>query len=367
MKRFFCLMMTACLLMGLLPPPSASAQERYEEMDALIAGVYENGALMLAEEIEYAYVSTMDEPLNDAYSVGSLIRSMGIMDFGFEHDYEHRRAKLTDLVYYPGFRIARSWAMGRTDQLSEQEKAVLRQAEQMVSEARSEAQTDYDLLIGIHDRLIARVTYELGTADWTDLDTAVGALLNGRADCDGYADAFYLLGTLAGFDVRLQYGRAQDVDGTELAHQWNLIEWNGQWYHIDATWDDVNFDLAPSAVCYPYFLLGSGMMGTHSWAREMSVCEPAEQTDGSLFYYTRDPSGMTCGAYCASMEDAAGYAAYMQTTLGRDKIHVMLDGDQMQNLQQLNELLAESGMQGQWYLWGRVVSEYTCLSITILE
>ena len=309
----------------------------------------------------------MDDILNDAHSVISLVQNLGVMTFGFEHDYEHRRAVFTDLVYYPGFKAARAWAMGRTDLLNEQEAAVLSEAERMVSQARASAQSSYDLLIRLHDLLIGRVAYTHGREEWTDVDTAVGALLNGQADCDGYADAFYLLCTLAGFEAGLQYGYAPDENGQMGLHKWNTVHWGNAWYHADVTMDDVNFDGAPSATSYPFLLMGSAMMDDHDWVRESAVFRPAEQTDWSSYYYTADSTGVTYGAYFNTMEDAAAYAAYMQRECGRESIHFMIDGIYQEGLETVNQLLIDHGMTGQWYLWGRAAGGFTFISITMLQ
>lgn len=63
--------------------------------------------------------------------------------------------------------------------------------------------------------------------------TAYGALVEGKAVCDGYARAMQLLCSGAGLPCRLVNG-----DSKGAAHIWNLICINGKWYHFDATWMD---------------------------------------------------------------------------------------------------------------------------------
>ena len=367
MKRLLCAALTVLLMLSMAAPAFASGQERYETMETLVEDLYQNGACLLAEELSYAYVEWLDAPLNDAATVAGMISNMGIMTLSFDHDYARRRVRITDIGYYPGFKAAQAWTLNRMDLLNEQEKDLLALAEEMVSKARSEAQSSYEMLLRLHDLLIERAEYVRGDSAWTDVDTAVGALMNGQADCDGYADAFYLLCTLAGFPVRLQHGKTIDFDGTELWHKWNAVYMNGQWHHVDVTWDDVNFPQAPEATSYPYFLVGGSMMNSHSWIREASLCSQAEYTDWTLYYYTADRTGLTHGAYYETIEDAASYAVYVQQNTGRDSFHVMIDGNQLQRAQEINTLLAEKGLQGRWYLWGLAVGEYTCLSVTMIE
>ncbi len=68
-------------------------------------------------------------------------------------------------------------------------------------------------------------------------------LPDGKANCQGYADAFYLLASLAGFDVRIL--------GSD-DHAWNSICINNNWYTVDATFNDIN-DHASDVKTYIWF------------------------------------------------------------------------------------------------------------------
>ncbi len=86
----------------------------------------------------------------------------------------------------------------------------------------------------LHDALLARVTY----AEAGDLShTAVGALLEGQAVCEGYAQALSLLYRMAGVPCGVVTGTAADSTGAVQAHSWNIADLNGLTL-IDATWND---------------------------------------------------------------------------------------------------------------------------------
>ncbi|MER1987589.1 MAG: hypothetical protein ABS948_17065 [Solibacillus sp.] len=67
----------------------------------------------------------------------------------------------------------------------------------------------------------------------------------------------------AGFETRYMKGTA----GNDT-HAWNLVNVDGEWFHVDATWNDPvgNED---GQVNHKYFrLTDSQMAKTHTWAKE---------------------------------------------------------------------------------------------------
>ena len=159
---------------------------------------------------------------------------------------------LAEVSYYPGWEILRRYEAGETALLSPREIQVLEEALALVSGA---AGTDLERERYIFDTLCARVTYETADDGSGDKDCAVGALLNGRADCDGYADAMVLCCGLAGIPCRYIHGastipsRQGEGDGS---HMWNLVYISGSWLMCDATWADQD----RAEPCYLYFNLG---------------------------------------------------------------------------------------------------------------
>lgn len=99
----------------------------------------------------------------------------------------------------------------------------------------------------IFNALADRCTYDNAVSadskqqDWQPY-TAYGALVKGKAVCDGYSRAMQLLCGKAGVQCRLVNGSAKGA-----AHIWNLVRIDGKWYHFDATWMDNNVRI------YDYF------------------------------------------------------------------------------------------------------------------
>ena len=88
--------------------------------------------------------------------------------------------------------------------------------------------------LALHDRVCEAVTYG-GSTEMAH--TAVGALLEGRATCEGYAQAVTLLFRMAGIPCGVVTGTATDSQGRTERHAWNIAGADGLTL-IDATWND---------------------------------------------------------------------------------------------------------------------------------
>jgi hypothetical protein len=96
-------------------------------------------------------------------------------------------------------------------------------------------------------------------------------LRDGMAVCNGYALLLEALLTEAGFNALFVTGTIRPehrsdittVGGATLTdggHAWNMVQLDGQWYHLDATWDDPVPD-EPGRVVYTYYMLTDDEVG----------------------------------------------------------------------------------------------------------
>ena len=86
----------------------------------------------------------------------------------------------------------------------------------------------------LHDQLCALVTYG-GNTEMRH--TAVGALLEGQATCEGYAQAMTLLYRMKGIPCGVITGTASDASGISERHSWCIADIDG-YSLIDPTWND---------------------------------------------------------------------------------------------------------------------------------
>lgn len=186
---------------------------------------------------------------------------------------------------YPGDRMVDAYHSGSWDALSPEEVQALEIGIQMVDRARETSATELDLEIALFDMLRQKVKYNEGSTEITDPEapprylTAVGALVDGSANCQGYVDGFYVLASIAGF----QNGKMH-VDIPSGGHVVNVIFMQGNWYVVDATFNDYD---DPSGVQISYRLFNAGVdkCTEYSWDPVMERQFLSRETGPAYYYY----------------------------------------------------------------------------------
>ena len=139
----------------------------------------------------------------------------------------------------------------------------------------------YNIELQLHDLLCDRVTYATTTDD-PMVYTAYGALVNGSAVCEGYSRAMQLLLEKFGISSVL-------VSGTSLGegHMWNAVNLDGEWYHLDVTWNDSKADL----VSYEYFNIpDSVVLLDHSINKNYPEFTPTDLENGEHAFNIATPA-----------------------------------------------------------------------------
>jgi len=250
-----------CILLILLLvfPSSASRAASGKRISTMaeFAALAEEHAVSLDDSYTVPCEWSLVEELKKNSSTGQgvqqlaeiLLQSGCVLSFSVGW-YDHEVC-LANITYYPGWRIFRLWESGKTDALSSREREALDRALALVSGVSG---TALEKERYFYDMLCDRITYDYRDDGSGEKDCAVGALLNGRADCDGYSDAMLLCCSLAGIPCRFIHGRAlqamQPGSGTG-SHLWNLVCIAGSWLICDVTWGDQE-----SGPSYLYFNLG---------------------------------------------------------------------------------------------------------------
>lgn len=123
---------------------------------------------------------------------------------------------------------ANDFTTGNYSKMSADERRELQEA---IAEFKAEyitaGMSDFEKEIKIIEWLVENCSYERG--DGWENSTAYSCIVNGRAQCSGYADAFLQTAKACGIEARYVYNNT---------HAWNLVRLDGDWYHVDVTWED---------------------------------------------------------------------------------------------------------------------------------
>ena len=187
---------------------------------------------------------------------------------------------------YPGQRMVRAYRTGDRSGLREGEALALDTAIVMVDQARTDAVTPLELELRLFDMLRETVRYNEGTTEIMDPEapprylTALGALLDGNANCQGYTDAMYVLLSVAGFENSKMH-----VDIPTGGHVVNTVCVGGNWYVLDATFSDYD-DPTGIQISYRLFNAGVDKCTEYSWEPVMERYFLSRQTDSNYYYYS---------------------------------------------------------------------------------
>ncbi len=106
--------------------------------------------------------------------------------------------------------------------------------------------TEYETELFLHDYIIDNCKYEKisnNSQSNPKIFTSYGCLVQGSAVCEGFSKSMQLLMNCAGIKCRIVTGARESEP-----HMWNIVKINGNWYHLDVTWDG-----AGSIRRYSYF------------------------------------------------------------------------------------------------------------------
>lgn len=128
------------------------------------------------------------------------------------------------------------------------------EVDEIMSGLINSSMSDYDKVLAIHDYIVNNTSYddtvsiENQMSSGTNSNSAMGLLFTGKAICSGYSDVMAIFLSKLGFN---NYKISSDL------HIWNLVYINGEWKHIDATWDDPVTTNGENVLIHDFFLINT--------------------------------------------------------------------------------------------------------------
>lgn len=176
---------------------------------------------------------------------------------------------------------------------AEQEQYVDAQVTAIVANLTKETMSDFEKVKYVNDYIVKNTEYS--TESNVSPHSACAVLKEGKGVCQGYA--LLALKMLQALGVETQYVVGEVYTG---GHAWNLVKVDGEWYHLDTTWNDPVPDRG-NVVRYQYFLVNDSTLKLdHSWDSSaypkatnkkyafMNAVDHAYEVNGAIFYSNVD-------------------------------------------------------------------------------
>lgn len=247
MKKLFCALVAAVMLLSLQILPTAYADE-YSDLCQALASSCVNDT-----QVDISRFGVNEDALDAAF-----------VDVWYS-------GRLPWNVYSYSYSLADSGAVTSFAPIyydsTQYDPALYQQAvDTLFSQVIRDGMTQWEMALAVHDYLAVNSCYD----ETLQRNTNYDLLVNGTAVCSGYAMAYLDIMTRLGIPCRF-------VESQPMAHAWNMVKLDGSWYHIDLTHDDPTPD-SYGYVSHERFLKTDKEMtelGYYGWDNGISCTDEA--------------------------------------------------------------------------------------------
>ena len=184
-----------------------------------------------------------------------------------EMEYEYRKTEAT-------IRVKQSYLTN-----SEQERVVEEIVASIIAAVQPQEMSDFEKVKFVNDYIVQNTIYSEDSV--ASSHSAYAVAYEGKGVCQGYA--LFAQKLMQALGMASMYVVGEVYTG---GHAWNLVKVDGQWYHLDTTWNDPVPDRG-NGVRYDYFLLSDrDMRVDHSW--EAIAYPKAQSTMYSYMHVVQD-------------------------------------------------------------------------------
>ena len=248
MKRKISIFLALILLFGLLAVSASAAEDPVELARQEILKGYERGS----KSVDLSYYNLSSTQLKQLYE--ELYYGNQLPWYAYNYEYEY--VKLTDKIL--------QFKPILLDEETYDRALYERKVAEVLAETVHPGMSELQIALSVHDYLAANSCYDESKTYYEGYDL----LVRGTAVCSGYAEAYMDILKRAGVECTYVISEAMD-------HGWNLVKIEGQWYHVDVTWDDPVQD-RQGRVQHTFFLLSDEQIQSlekphYSW-EALSVC-----------------------------------------------------------------------------------------------
>ncbi|RXI41140.1 hypothetical protein DP129_01785 [Clostridium tetani] len=127
-------------------------------------------------------------------------------------------------------------------EIKRQKEATIKKAKEVVKDVIKPGMTDFEKELALHDYIVRTADYNVknynNNATTLEDHTAYGVLVDKIGVCESYAKAMNLLLKEVGIDCKYVTGFSKHNGVKGGGHAWNMVKLDGEWYNLDATWND---------------------------------------------------------------------------------------------------------------------------------
>ncbi len=210
----------------------------------------------------YAYYSSFSPTFEIQYK-GSTQRIEQLVEEAYDRaikrdDYVYGHISKHSIRYEYGKKVATIYGEQSYLMTPEQAAYVEMNVQEIVTTLNKSAKSDVEKVKAVNDYIVSNTAYTDNTK--ASPHSAYTVLAEHRGVCQGYALLAHSMLQKLGIETQYIVGYV----GQE-GHAWNLVKLNGQWYHLDTTWNDPVPD-RKGAIRYQYFLVDDRTMARdHTW------------------------------------------------------------------------------------------------------
>lgn len=234
--------------------------------------------------------------------------------------------------------------------------SLLAQAKQALSQLNTQGMTAAQAEKYLYDTLCSRITYDASSAHCANV---YGALVEGRAKCDGISLAMKWAMENAGFVCMCVPGDA--VDGG-IGHAWNILPIDGKYYHVDVT-ADVKTETRQT-ILYPAYNVSLGWLVRYYTIYPFFNLPISDTMDasyhaqkGSFFDYEDNWRSAVKKAFTASYKSGQPFTVQFSTKTAFDAC--------MDELKSLFEAAAKKAGITSWSWSTTYIDNYHLLSVNV--
>lgn len=264
MKRIFCFLLTAVLVMGCFSMTATAQELKILSKETVQVALYQENSLqseteeptetvldprvgILAEglyegmknfetkidvgdlRIVYEDSADLQALVSEAIQwVKFYVPEFFYVDFGVKYsiwNYTYSDGHF-ELAYVDGVTY-----MATPEELPEQTAVYERELKKMINYVSDKGLNDVQKIALIHDYLVAHYEYDLDSKIYD----AYGFLTEGKGVCEAYSKTFYALMLRLGIE---SYCVVDDPHN----HAWNVVKLGDDYFHVDCTHDDQTYD-----------------------------------------------------------------------------------------------------------------------------